>query len=142
MSAAVDTTTAPTSSRLARLALLGAAGAAVVIAAGNYNVPKGENGGLDEAIQTAILCAIVAAGVFGLVLPRVHTGHRTAVVLGVLTILSVAVFWSGLTPILAAATWGANDAHPAGRGVVVLRWVAAGLAALTVIWSVATSHVF
>ena len=142
MTSVVETAPLPSRANLPRLALIGIVAAAVVIVLGNYNVQPGENGGVDAGISTAVMCAIAAALIFGLVLPRVHTGHRAAVVFGVLTILTVPIFWSGVTPILAAATWGANDARPAGRGVVVLRWVALGLAALTVVVAVATSHLF
>src|SRR5438874_11155541 len=91
-------------SKTATLAATGMALAAVVIFTGNYNVPKGESGGAGAGIFTAIICAIVATVLFLLVLPRVRNHERATLIAGGLSVLSVAVFWTGLTPILAAAT--------------------------------------
>src|SRR5690242_20214062 len=99
------TTTTPTT-RIPSTWVLAATGAvlsAVVILVGNYNVPAGENGGLADGITTAVLCAVAGALLFGLVVPRLRGSERTVLVLGVVTVLSVAVFWSGVTPLLAAA---------------------------------------
>src|SRR5689334_14688566 len=86
------------------LATAGIALAALTVFVGNYRVPSDENGGTSEGIATGIVCLAVAALLFGLVVPRTRNGERTVLILGILTLLSLAVFWAGLTPILAAAT--------------------------------------
>jgi hypothetical protein len=139
------TTTTATSRtpKPAVLAAIGAVLAAIVIFAGNYNVQPGENGGVGPAIVTAVICVVVAALLFGLVVPRFEGSERTVIVLGVLTVLSMAAFWSGVTPLLAAATL-AVAAPITGRRwpVGVTRVVVVVATVLVVAWTLATSHVF
>lgn len=124
-------------------ALIGVVLAAIVIFVGNYNVPKGENGGASEGLSTAVLCAVIAAVLFGLVVPRARNADRAALVLGVLTVLSVVVFWSGVTPILAASTLAVARRQPtAARTTVVMQWLAIVAAGLTVIWTLVNGHLF
>src|SRR5690348_18237624 len=102
----VTTTAAPTTPRLKPTAV-GTTGfvlAMVIIVAGNYNVPKGENGGTGPAISTAVLSALLAAALFGWVIPRIRRPERATLILGIVCVLSLAAFWSGITPVLAAAT--------------------------------------
>jgi hypothetical protein len=129
--------------RTATLAATGSALAALVIVVANYNVPKGENGGVGDGISTAVICAIVAAVAFLVVLPRVRNRERAAVVLGSLSVLSIAVFWSGVTPILAAATIaaGLGDASQTRRAAGA-RVLAIAVTVLVVAWTLATSHLF
>ena len=116
---------------------------ALIIFAGNYDVQPGENGGTSAAIITGVGCAIVAAVLFGLVVPRVRNADRAALVLGVLTVLSIAIFWSGLTPILAATTVAVADkSQDQPRRTTVMRWLAIAAAALVTIWTLAVSHLF
>lgn len=126
----------------AKLAAAGVVLAAVVIFAGNYHVAKGENGGTKEGLSTAVICALVAAVLFGLV-PRLRHRASATLVLGVLTFLSLAVFWSGVTPILAAATLAVSDGQErVTRRTTVVRGVAIVAAALTVVVTLAQSHLF
>jgi cell division protein FtsW (lipid II flippase) len=118
--------------------VLGVVAAAVVIFVGNYHVPAGENGGTEEGVSTAVICAVLAVVLFVAVLPRVQANGRAAIVLGVLAILSLVVFWSGVTPILAAAAWVAADREvQPSRGVTVVRWLALAAAVLTVVVTLA-----
>ena len=122
-------------------AAAGIALAAVVVFAGNYNVPTGENGGTREGIATGVVCAVVAAVLFGVVVPRVRNADRAALVLGILTVVSVAVFWSGLTPVLAGATLAvAGTSQVQTRRTTVVRWLAIAATALVTIWTLANSH--
>jgi hypothetical protein len=130
-------------SKTTAFAVLGVVLAGIVIFVGNYNVPEGENGGTSEGISTAILCAVIAAVLFGLVVPRVRNVDRGALVLGVLTVLSAVVFWTGVTPILAASTLAIVRRQPTpSRRAVVMQWVAMGVAVLTVVWTLVNGHLF
>lgn len=125
------------------LAASGIVLSAIVIFAGNYNVPKGENGGPSEGLFTAILCAVIAAVLFGLVVPRVRNYERAGIVLGVLMVLSLVVFWSGVTPILGAAAFALSLRElTAARSATVVRWVSLVATALVVVWTLLNSHLF
>lgn len=139
------TTSAPTrpTPKTPALAAAGLALAIVVVIAGNYHVAKGENGGTGPAISTAILCAVVTAAMFGLLVPRARRFERTTLILGIFSVLSLVVFWSGITPVLAATTFAV-----AARGTALGKKAAAGqaLAAaaglLALGWTLANSHLF
>jgi hypothetical protein len=141
----VTTTAAPTTPRL-KPAAVGATGfvlAMVIIVAGNYNVPKGENGGTGPAISTAVLSAAVAAVLFGWLVPRVRKPVRATIFLGVVTVVSLAAFWSGITPVLAAATVAvANSSAEPSKGTRTMRLLAVAAGLLAVGWTLATSHLF
>jgi len=84
----------------------------------------GDHGGRDLLIVLAIV-AIGAAAVFGYVVPRglgLEAAGASALVLSVLGLLTVAVFWSGLPPILAAGGillgWAGRNAE---RGRMMCR---------------------
>ena len=124
-------------------AVAGLALAGVIIFAGNYRVPHGENGGLGPAIITAIACLLVTAILYSAVLPRTRASARAAVILGVLAALSLAVFWSGVTPVLAGAALTAStiDAD-ASRGTRVAQ-IAGGVATIVAVAAtLASSHLF
>jgi hypothetical protein len=74
------------------------------IAVANF-VAEGENGGAGPFAVSAIVALIVAALVFGRVIPRAKDGAtaRTALVLAALSVLLLVAFWSGLPQILAPA---------------------------------------
>lgn len=134
---------APTGSprRTAGYAAAGLALAAVVIVAGNWDVQPGENGGTGPALVTAAFCLVVAGVLFGLVLPRTRRPGRTALVLGILAVLSVAVFWSGVTPVLGAAALAVPTVPTApDRRVTIGRVLAVASTLLVVAWSLVTSH--
>ena len=124
-------------------AVSGLALAAVIVFAGNYHVPTGENGGLGPAIVTGIACLAVTAFLYGALLRRNRASDRTAIVLGALAVLSLPVFWSGLTPVLAgaavAATSEASHVHRSARLAQGLGIVAT---VITLVVTLAGSHLF
>jgi hypothetical protein len=140
-----EETELPTTRRLstATFAWSGIVLSAITIFAGNYDVQPGENGGVGPAIITGVGCAVVAAVLFLLVVPRVRDADRAALVLGILTVLSIAIFWSGLTPILGAATLAVAAKSPVQlRRTTVFRWLAIAATALTTIGTLVQSHLF
>jgi hypothetical protein len=135
-------TVSPTRPLAQTTAVAGIAVAALIIFAGNYNVGKGENGGLGPAIITAAGCLLVTAFVYGAVLPRMRRPNRTVIVFGVLAVLSLAAFWSGVTPVLAGAALAANagKAAESNRGARIAQ-AAGGVASVIALAVVlASSH--
>ncbi len=119
----------------------GLLGGGIVIFAGNYHVAKGENGGTGPAIETAILSALLAAVLFGWVVPHTRRGGRATLVLGILSVVSLVVFWSGITPVLGAATAAvAASAADQSKAAKVWRVLAVAAALLAVGWALANSH--
>lgn len=110
--------TAPRAAR--RSALIAAAGflvAELAIVAGNVNVPDGEKGGLVPASVTSAACLLLCAGlVVGVV--RRRPGPGAALVLGILSLLSVAVFWSGIPLVLGFAALAVTSATDQRTGRV------------------------
>ena len=82
-----------------------AIGLAVVLAAvGTWADGGGEDQGTQEFLIVCAVIALAGAAVFGWLVPRALDRGRlgaTALTLSVLGLLSIAVFWSGLPPILA-----------------------------------------
>jgi hypothetical protein len=114
---------------LAQKALGPVAVAAVAVATafaalGTFGSPGGNDGATEFLVVLAIV-AIGAVAVFGFVVPR-GLGHEaagaSALVLSILGVLTVAVFWTGLPPILAAGGillgWAGRNA---GRGRTMCR---------------------
>ncbi len=125
------------------LAPIGLVVAGIVIFAGNYDVRKGDSGGTGPAIATAVICIVLAAALFGYVVPRARNADRAALVLGIVGFLSVLAFWSGVTPLFAAAAVavappaaGPKRAAKVAQGLAI----AAALAALVV--TLAQSRLF
>jgi hypothetical protein len=122
-------------------AVTGIAIAGLIIFAGNYNLEKGDNGGLGPAIITAAGCLIVTALLYGLVLPRTRASNRTAVILGILAVLSLALFWAGVTPVLAAAALAATARAPAAtRGARIAQGAGGVATAIALAVTLAQSH--
>ncbi|HET7311452.1 MAG TPA: hypothetical protein VFJ17_09015 [Mycobacteriales bacterium] len=116
---------------------------AIVIFAGNYNVKKGENGGLGPAIVTAVILVAVAALLWFVVRPRVQNINRTVIILSVLAIVSIVAFWAGVTPILAAAALAVGaGAAQLSKAARVLQVIAVVVALITVVGTLAQSHLF
>jgi hypothetical protein len=108
-----------TSRRDLAVAVGGLVLAAIIILLGNTNLEPGENGGTGPAIVTGVICLVLAAALFGLVVPRARNTDRTALILGVVALLTLVVFWSGVTPVLAAAAVAVARRAPApGRAAV------------------------
>lgn len=114
-----------------------------VIFAGNTDLKKGDNGGLGPAIFSAVVVLVAAALLWFVVLPRVTNENRTVVIAWVLAILSIAVFWLGITPLLAAAAVAlAANAHRLAKPALVLEVLAVLAAAASIVVSIAESRVF
>ncbi|HET6818722.1 MAG TPA: hypothetical protein VFH66_15950 [Mycobacteriales bacterium] len=116
---------------------------ALVIFAGNYNLKKGENGGLGPAIGTAVILVLLAALLWFVVRPRVQNVNRTVIILSAVAIVSVIAFWAGVTPLLAAAALAVGaGAAQLSKAARILQAIAVVLALATVVLTVAQSHLF
>jgi hypothetical protein len=92
-----------TTSRTPLLIALGVGGSAVLTAIGTFYA--GDDHSASDWFFTVGVVVVAAALVFGLVVrtaARGNPGRRSAVV-GVVAVLSLAVFWAGLPVVLAAA---------------------------------------
>jgi len=114
---------------------IGAIALATVLAAVGTYADSSDQGTKEFLIVCAII-AVAAAVVFGLVVPRGlqrEAAGATALTLSILGLLTVAVFWSGLTPILAGAGvllgWAGRRAVR-GRGMCL---AATGIGALALV---------
>ncbi len=102
-----DPTTAP--SRTPLLAALGFAASAVLTAMGTFwDLTDNESGNrhsFSDYWPLLVIAAVTAALVYGLVVRGAETGNpsRRAVILSIVGVLSIAVFWAGLTTVLASA---------------------------------------
>ena len=76
--------------------------AAAALAAANFT-GTGENGGGAAYAITLAVSLLVAVGLFGWVIPRTTRPARTGLVVGVLALLSIAAFWTGLPYVLGPA---------------------------------------
>jgi hypothetical protein len=98
----------------------------------NVHVDAGESGGTGPMLIVGAILVVVAAVVFLGILPRVRDASRGALIFGVVTVLSLAAFWSGGPLLLAGATFAllrrAPQATPARIG--------AGLAAIAAVLDV------
>ena len=124
-------------------AVAGLAIAGVIIFAGNYHVTEGENGGAGAAVITGLGCLLVTAVLYGAVLPRTRNSSRAAVILGILAVLSLAAFWSGITPVLtgaALATTSSTADISRGARIAQAAGGAGTIGALAV--TLASSHLF
>jgi len=102
-----------------------AAALALVLTAGglafaNFAGAEGEHGGPAEYAAGLGVCALVAAVLFGRVLPRAEAPVRLAWGLAAGAVLTVVVFWSGLPVVLGVAAVSAavraGAAGPAALG--------------------------
>jgi hypothetical protein len=115
----------------------------LVILAGNWDVAKDENGGTSEALISAGILLVVAAIVWFVVLPRIRNADRSAIVLAVLAILSLVVFWLGITPVLAAGAIVALGRNAAASiAAKVLVGLAVVAAAVAVVGTLVQSNLF
>lgn len=90
----------------------------------------GENGGAGPYAVAVVVCAIVAAVLFGRVLPAAADPARAAWILAALALVTCVVFWSGLPFVLgmgaayAAARAGRTAPALLGALAIVLALVA------------------
>jgi hypothetical protein len=115
---------------VARAMAVGLGLALVVVVVGNTNLGAGESGGLWPGIVTGVGCAILAAVLYWLVRDRWHGSSRATLTLGIVTVLTLAVFWSGAPLVLAGATWAAADGAPAKSNAVLTARVLSAAAAV------------
>ena len=114
-----------------------------MIFAGNTDLKKGDNGGLGPAIFSAVLLLALAAVLYYAVLPRVQNVDRTVIVISAIAVVSLGVFWLGITPLLAAAAVAVAAKAPRLRTpAMVLQVLAVVAAVATVVISIAQSRVF
>jgi len=114
-----------------------AIGLAVVLAAvGTWADDGGQDQGTQEFLIVCAVIALAGAAVFGWLVPRALDRGRlgaTALTLSVLGLLSIAVFWSGLPPILAGGGallgWAGRNARD-GAGLCRAAMVVGVLALL------------
>jgi hypothetical protein len=141
-------TTAPTSSSRSlpgtpALLAIGVALGGLVILAGNWDTKKGDNGGVGPAIFSAAVVVVLAAILYFVVLPRVQNVDRTVIILSAIAIVTIVVFWLGVTPILAAAAVAAGTKTSSLRkAAVVLQGIAVVVAAVTVVGTLVQSNLF
>lgn len=117
-----------------RWVLTGLAAAAAVVFVGNVFVDHGakQTGGPAVAAASAAVCLIVAAAVAGLFLSGRSLSDRTAVVLTIVTVLSLPVFWTGLPCVLGGAT-AATRSRSGSLGVP--GWIGAAVIGLVMVWT-------
>ncbi len=75
---------------------------AVALAVANF-VGDGENGGAGPYAITLVASLLVAAGLFGWAIPRIERPARMGLIVGVLGLLSIAAYWTGLPYVLGPA---------------------------------------
>jgi diacylglycerol kinase len=126
--------------RTAALASTGIGLAGVVILVGNWHVSAGQHGGAGPALASSVLCAAVAGVLFGLVVPRTRRSRAT-LILGILAVLSLPLFWSGITPVIGAAALATRPAaSQRSRAAAVGSVLAVVSSAAVVIWTLATAN--
>ncbi|MGZ4591914.1 MAG: hypothetical protein ACXV2I_14115 [Actinomycetes bacterium] len=127
-------TSAPASHDAAPALGVGLLLAAVAIILANTNVQEGENGGTGAMIGTLIFIGVVAALIYFLLLPRVSSA-TVAVAVGVIAVVTVVAYWSGLPFVLGATAFVLGRRAAPGTPAVVAQVlgavaVVAGVAAL------------
>ena len=94
---------------LSRQTVLGAGIAAAALTAAALTVANfvktepGSNGGAPEYAVTLAVSLLVALALFGWAIPRIARPAHTGLVVGVIALLSVAAFWTGLPYVLGPA---------------------------------------
>lgn len=103
--------------------------ALAVIVLGNTNVGQGEQGGLWPGIVTGVVCIALALGLGLLVSTRWAGSARACLVLGILAVVALVAFWSGVPLVLAGAAWAVRAGRSGGDRPVLVGTVLAALAA-------------
>jgi hypothetical protein len=107
-------------------ALVGFTLAAIGVVLANTDVPAGQNGGTGPMALGLVLSGVVALAIGILVFSRTRRPDRAALVLGVLGVLTVVAFWSGL-PFVVGAHAVALGRRARGR-LATMAMVLGGLA--------------
>jgi hypothetical protein len=95
---------------------------AVALAAANF-AGDGGNGGVGPYAITLVASLAVAVVLFGWAIPRIDRPARAGLIVGILGVLSIAAFWSGLPYVLgpAAIVLGLlGRARTEGRGAATV----------------------
>lgn len=109
-----------------------AAGLALLITTGALafaNFSGGENGGVGPYAVCVVVCAILAAVLFGRVLPNVADPVKVGWILAALALVTGVVFWTGLPFVLgmgavySGARAGRNAVAAVGALAIVLAFV-------------------
>jgi hypothetical protein len=130
------TETAETRDTTIPIFVAGVVAAAIVAVLVNTSVGEGENGGATEMLVSLVFLAVVAAALYFFLLRPGGRSARTAIVVGVVAVLSVAAFWSGLPFLLGAtalALGRAASAAGTGARVAQVLGVVAVLAGLVIV---------
>ena len=87
-----------------RIGIVAAVLTAVALAAANFvgDEPDGNGGGAEYAVTLAG-SLLLAVALFGWVIPRAKHPARTGLIVGLLGVLALAAFWSGLPFVLGPA---------------------------------------
>jgi len=100
---------------------------AIALAGANFVGSTDENGGVVPYAGTLALSVVVALVLFGWAIPRIERPARAGLVVGLVALLSLAAYWSGLPYVLgpAAIVLGLlgrarHDSRTAGTIAVVL----------------------
>ena len=75
---------------------------AAALAAANFT-GDGDNGGGPEYALTLAVSLLLAIGLFGWVIPRTTRPAKAGLVVGVIALLSIAAYWTGLPYVLGPA---------------------------------------
>jgi len=110
--------------------------AAIALAAANF-VGGGENGGGPEYAVTLGASLLVALWLFGRAIPRSDRPAQTGLVVGVIAVLSIAAYWTGLPYVLGPAAVVLGLLGRARTGSRAPALVAIGLGALATAGAVA-----
>jgi hypothetical protein len=110
---------------------------AVALAAANFMGDAGENGGGPEYVITLAVSLLVAVGLFGWVIPRTERPAKVGLVVGVIALLSIAAFWTGLPYILGPAAVVLGQLGRARPETRVPGTIAVGLGALATVGAIA-----
>jgi hypothetical protein len=111
--------------------------ALAVVVVGNTNVDAGENGGLWPGVVTGVLCVVLAAVLYWLVRDRWAGSARACLVLGILAVVALVAFWSGVPLVLAGSAWAtAAGAGPGSRPLLVGKGLALLSAVLAIVVTV------
>ena len=106
------------------IAAAAAVGAAALANLGNLTTHTNEQGGFGDFASCALIMLVLAAVLFGWVLPRWQGSSRVTVVLTVLAVLSLGAFWAGAPEVVApaaiVAALAANERTVTQKGAIVV----------------------
>ena len=77
--------------------------AVIAVVLANTNVAEGESGGTREMIGTLIFVAVIAAALYFLLRRRAGSSAPVGLLLGVVAVVAIGIFWSGLPFLLGGA---------------------------------------